>query len=353
MWRATFQDVFNDEGVKIALPRYIEILKGKKLPKYIIDRQYPALYTKEMPLTELWKIHQKMLKNYPEFEAKTIDKKSALDSSFLSLKSDIAERIISSCTFCERRCKKNRLLGEKGYCGCGKNFSFSSAFPHFGEEPELVPSGTVFTCGCTIKCIHCQNYEISQWYDKGLEINPKQMATTVDNLKNSGCRNLNMVGGEPTPNTYLWIKTMNEVTVSIPTIWNSNSYYSLETANLLAGFIDVYLLDFKYGNNTCAQEISDAPNYFEACTRNHLMAKEHGELIIRVLVLPGHNNCCTRPILEWIAKNLGEWTRVNLLFQYRPEWQASKRKELTRKLSRDEINEALKIAKEVGLKNIV
>jgi len=83
------------------------------------------------------------------------------------------------------------------------------------------------------------------------------------------------------------------------------------------------------------------------------MAMKYGELIIRVLVLPGHNECCTRPILKWIAENLGPWTRVNLMFQYHPEWRARERPELSRRLSRDEINEAIRIAEEVGLKNLV
>ena len=124
-------------------------------------------------------------------------------------------------------------------------------------------------------------------------------------------------------------------------------------AELLAGFIDLYLLDFKYGNNDCATAISNAPGYWEACTRNHLMAKKHGELIIRVLVLPEHNNCCTKPILEWIAENLGPWTRLNLMFQYHPEYRARERNELRRRLTRQEREEALRIAMEAGLKNMV
>ena len=95
------------------------------------------------------------------------------------------------------------------------------------------------------------------------------------------------------------------------------------------------------------------PGYWEACTRNHLMADRYGEMIIRVLVLPGHNECCTRPILEWIAGNLGPWTRVNLMFQYRPEWRARERSELGRRLNRQEINDALQIAREAGLKNLM
>jgi putative pyruvate formate lyase activating enzyme len=84
-----------------------------------------------------------------------------------------------------------------------------------------------------------------------------------------------------------------------------------------------------------------------------MMAHEHGELIIRVLVLPGHNECCTRPILQWIHDNLGPWTRVNLMFQYRPEWRARERPELSRRLTSEEIEEAREIAAEVGLKNLV
>jgi len=140
---------------------------------------------------------------------------------------------------------------------------------------------------------------------------------------------------------------------ALPTVWNSNSYYSQETADLLAGFVDVYLLDFKYGNNDCAKAISDAPGYWEACTRNHLIANKFGKLLIRVLVLPGHNDCCTEPILKWIADNLGPWTRVNLMFQYRPEWRATERTELSRKLNGREIKEALEMAKQAGLKNLV
>jgi putative pyruvate formate lyase activating enzyme len=168
-----------------------------------------------------------------------------------------------------------------------------------------------------------------------------------------GCRNINMVGGEPTPNAWLWIDTFRGMNKNVATIWNSNSYYSKETALLLAGFIDVYLLDFKYGNDNCAIELSDTPSYWETSTRNHLDAKRYGELIIRVLVLPGHNECCTKPILNWISRNLGEWTRVNLMFQYRPEWRAKERPDMRRRLTTEEMDEALKIAKDAGLKNLV
>jgi putative pyruvate formate lyase activating enzyme len=228
-----------------------------------------------------------------------------------------------------------------------------SAFPHMGEEPELVPSGTVFTGGCSIRCIHCQNWDISQWGSGGTSLPPGMMALQVRELANAGCRNLNMVGGDPTPYLWHWIETFRDVKERIATVWNSNSYHSLESAKLLAGFIDLYLLDFKYGNNGCASEISDAPGYWEAAKRNHLWAKVHGELIIRVLVLPGHNECCTGPILQWIHDELGPMTRVNLMFQYRPAWRARERPELAGRLSPDEIDKAKRMAAEMGLRNLV
>ena len=99
--------------------------------------------------------------------------------------------------------------------------------------------------------------------------------------------------------------------------------------------------------------ISDAPDYWVVCTRNHLEARKCGELIIRVLVLPNHLECCTKPILSWIAENLGVETRVNLMFQYRPEWRASEIPELSRRLSRDEMKQAVQLAIDAGLTNFI
>jgi len=222
-----------------------------------------------------------------------------------------------------------------------------------GEEPELVPSGTIFTIGCTMRCCHCQNWTISQWIEKGEVYRPEALAKEVEQLRMNGCRNANLVGGEPTPWLEQWLETFNHLNKNVPVVWNSNSYYSPETARLLAGFVDVYLLDFKYGPDGCAKKISDAPNYWEVCIRNHLEAKKYGELIIRVLVLPSHLECCTKPIINWIAEKLGTETRVNVMFQYRPEWRAHEIPELRRRLTRDEKKRAVQLAKEANLTNFI
>lgn len=347
MWRITSPFWrFNHSMIRKSLPRYMGIVEGNEQAKYLLAKRIKVDFDPESKIKTLWKIHDKALEDIKIGN-------EIVNSSLSDLKLELGRRVMFNCQFCEHKCMVNRIEGEKGYCRCESTFSYSTGFSHMGEEPELVPSGTIFTCGCTMRCIHCQNWEISQWYDRGTKLNPEEMKSIVRYLKDQGCINLNMVGGDPTPNCWLWMKTLSKLDINIPTVWNSNSYYSIVTAKLLADYIDLYLLDFKYGNNECAEQISDVSGYWEACTRNHLYAYKYGEVIVRVLVLPGHNECCTKPILEWINKNLGPWTRVNLMFQYHPAWKANQRPELRKQLNNREINEALKFAKELGLKNLV
>jgi putative pyruvate formate lyase activating enzyme len=351
--------VLKDQKCKESLARYFDILQNKKYANFKIAQGFPAEFSKDDSTIDLWRIHEELTKEFYEFRKKVDEKKEEIEvlkppfHSYLDLKIEIAERILKECCFCVRRCKVNRYAGEKGYCKCGIDMAVSTFFEHIGEEPELVPSGTIFTCGCTMRCLHCQNWTISQWIEKGKNYSYKDLAQIVDDLRASGCRNANLVGGDPTPWTANWLKTFKYVKLNVPVVWNSNSYYSVETAKLLAGFIDVYLLDFKYGPGECALKISDAANYWETCIKNHLYAKSYGELIIRVLVLPNHLECCVKPILNWISKNLGENTRVNIMFQYRPEWRAYEIPELRRRLTNEEKARAIQLAKEAGLKNFI
>jgi len=189
--------------------------------------------------------------------------------------------------------------------------------------------------------------------ENGTRLNAEELARLVEGLHARGCRNANLVGGDPTPWLAVWLDAFRIVNVNVPVVWNSNTYYSEETADLLAGFADVYLLDFKYGPGDCSARISNAPRYWDVCTRNHMRAKRHGELIIRVLVLPGHLECCTKPIIEWITKNLGTDTRVNIMFQYRPEWRADEIPELGRRLTGEERKRAIELAREARLENYI
>jgi putative pyruvate formate lyase activating enzyme len=359
VWRPDAVSVLSDKQTQASLARYFAAMQNKTPTKFMIAKKLPAQYDQHEPTERLWQLHERFLEEYrrleKEIDSKTKDIKDleTPQQSFLDLKIQLANRILANCHFCTRKCGFDRTKGELGYCKCGTKITVSTVFEHMGEEPELVPSGTVFTLGCTMRCKHCQNWTISQWFENGEIYTPQQLAIAVERLRNSGCRNINLVGGEPTPWLAQWLETFRHVGVNVPIVWNSNSYYSEETAKLLAGFADIYLLDFKYGPGECAKLISDAPHYWEVCTRNHLYGEKYGELIIRVLVLPGHLDCCTKPILNWIAQNLGTATRTNVMFQYRPEWHAFEIQELKRRLTKDEMNQAIRFAKEAGLTNFI
>jgi len=359
VWRPDALAVLRDKRARSSLARYFDVMENGKPARFLIAKKLPAHFDKDASLPQLWELHDQLTEEFYCLEKDIDSWKKRLENldnpekSYLDLKIEIANRILESCHLCTRKCGFNRLQGELGHCKCGSQITVSTMFEHMGEEPELVPSGTIFTLGCTMRCLHCQNWAISQWYENGETFSPQRLAKAVERLRRGGCRNANLVGGEPTPWLRQWLETFRYVDVNVPVVWNSNSYYSEETAKLLAGFVDVYLLDFKYGTGECAKRISDAPGYWKVCTRNHLYGKKYGELLIRVLVLPEHNECCTRPILEWIAKNLGVDVRVNLMDQYRPEWRAHEIPELRRRLTRNEFDEAVQIAKTAGLTNFI
>jgi putative pyruvate formate lyase activating enzyme len=349
----------NDEIVKKSLNRYFTVMQNEKPAKFLIAKKLPADFRETSSLEELWQKHAELTQEFYEFERKIDTEKNNLrrirtpEKSYLDLKIEIANRVLSKCHFCARKCGVNRLNDELGFCRCGNRIIVSTIFEHMGEEPELVPSGTIFTLGCTMCCRHCQNWTISQWMENGKVYKSEELAKEVEQLRVAGCRNANLVGGEPTPWLQQWFETFKRVNASIPIVWNSNTYYSPETAQLLAGFADVYLLDFKYGPKECAEKISEAPNYWKVCQYNHLEAKKHGELIIRLLVLPNHLECCTRPILNWISENLGTETRVNVMFQYGPEWRANEISDLRRRLTSDEMKKAIQLAQEAKLTNYI
>jgi putative pyruvate formate lyase activating enzyme len=223
-----------------------------------------------------------------------------------------------------------------------------------GEEPDLVPSYTVFFAGCTFDCVFCQNWDISTRPDAGLDLDPAEMADKIrlraaaDGRRYGRARNVNWVGGEPTPDLPYVLSVLERCEGNLPQVWNSNMYMSSEAMALLDGVIDVYLTDFKYGNDECAMRLSNAPDYMKIVERNHLLARANGEMIIRHLVLPGHVECCSRPVMTWIAEHLKD-VKVNVMAQYRPEHLARDFPDISRPLSTKDYEAALGIAEELGL----
>jgi len=313
----------------MSLSCYYGILSGERIPHYLCTRHTMVEADLSAPLVDLWGYHESRREG-------TV--------SLLSLKAEIAERIFSQCNLCERACRVDRQE-KAGECGVRRPL-IASEFLHWGEEDPLVPSHTVFFSGCNFHCVFCQNHDISQEIG-GVAIPEKTMARIVGER---GGRNLNLVGGEPTPNLAYILRVLGILEARIPVVWNSNMYMTEETMRILDGVIDVYLTDFKYGNSTCAKKYSGIEDYFEIVTRNHLLAEQQAELIIRHLVMPGHLECCTRPVLKWISENLH--SVVNVMFQYRPEYKAHLYPEIDRYLTGEEKREALGYAREFGIELI-
>ena len=338
-------DIGEIEKAKRAMPHYFEVLSGREKPNFFYAKQVKVDFSKDDSLEELWRAHDEGMEKLRENDLSESPEKSLLD-----LKALIADRILEKCELCEIKCHVNRKESI-GYCRV-KETLIASDFLHIGEEPELIPSYTIFFSGCNFRCVFCQNWDISQ-YRVGLRYSPEEMATKIAVAYAEGAKNVNFVGGEPTPNLPFILETLRYVKVPIPVVWNSNMYMSEVTMRLLDGIVDVYLADFKWGNNEDAIKYSKAPRYWEVVTRNFLLAKEHykAEFLIRHLVMPNHLECCTKPILKWISENLGKEVRVNVMFQYRPEYRADRYPEIARRLNYEEMQRAAELAAEFELKN--
>jgi putative pyruvate formate lyase activating enzyme len=182
-------------------------------------------------------------------------------------------------------------------------------------------------------------------------VGPSTLANMIERKKTQGAKNVNWVGGDPTPNLLYILQVLEKCEVNIPQVWNSNMYCSIETMKLLAGIIDVYLTDFKYGNDECAKRLSKVENYMKIVKRNHKIAHDAGEMIIRHLVLPNHIDCCSKPIIKWIAENLPNAT-VNIMAQYRPEYKAYEYNDISRPVLPEEVLQVKEYADKLGIHEI-
>jgi len=276
-------------------------------------------------------------------------------------------KILENCKICPRKCHINRLKSEKGFCRLGELPMVSAFHPHFGEESPLVGthgSGTIFLTSCNLACVYCQNYEISQ-LRIGEEIFFERLAEMMINLQNRGCHNINFV--TPTPQVPQIIKSVAiaiDKGLKIPLVYNTSSYDSIEVLKLLDGIFDIYLPDARYSDDKIAIKYSNAPNYFEimktAIKEMHrqvgdLISDENGiaikGLLVRHLVLP-NNLAGSEKIFEFIAKEISKNTFVNIMDQYRPTWKSFEYPELSRKITDEEFQEAIELAKKTDLRRL-
>jgi putative pyruvate formate lyase activating enzyme len=336
------------------MKRYLDILNGAPARHILLKSIAVRPDFQALDDNGLWRLHDEKMAEYRDLNrnyASYTVFPERMDPSLLDVKAEIAARIMEHCYFCEIRCGANRYK-RPGVCGVDAESHYYSEFIHHGEEPELVPSHTIFFEGCTFACAYCQNWTVATEI-RGDVVVPEAMADLKDVRHMEGSKNANFVGGDPTPHLHTILEIIKNVESDIPVIWNSNMYITPEAMRLLEGTVDVFLGDFRYGNDEHASRYSSGANYWAVTTRAFLEAKAQADVIVRQLVLPGHVECCTKPIVEWCAKNLGKNVRFNLMFQYYPEYRASMYPEIDRVLSGAEIRRAREVAREAGLDNLV
>ncbi len=366
-------DVWKDPEVKKRLSWYRKVMTHKVPAKFMICRKLEAKRSlHDATDAELWSEHERLsrettslvvrLENAPEDYQTLPDRRPNL----LDLKCELVNRMLGNCNFCEWNCGVNRAGGKVGFCRLDKASSVDSYFHHYGEEAPLIGvegsggSGTIFFESCNSRCVFCQNWNISQPRSKmslvGEAVTPIRLAEITDELASEGAGNINYVGGEPTVDLHTIINSLQYVTHSVPLIWNSNMYCSLETMKLLADLVDLWLPDFKFWRDECAKRlmwVGSKASYPEVAKRNHLFAAQHGSMIIRHLIMPGHVECCTKPILEYISKTIGDSVLVNVMAQYYPAnlvaRNPEKYRDIAKRVTRDEIEQAYSYARELNL----
>ncbi|MFX1326960.1 MAG: radical SAM protein [Promethearchaeota archaeon] len=351
---------WKNEQILKRFSKYRGIIDGTQVARYLIAKTVECQYNSNDSIEDLEKkLKEKSFEFNEKLNKKIEDIKNfkVATSSYIHLAETLANKYLENCIFCERQCKVNRINGEKGFCLIPKDSYVSSAFLHMGEEPILVPSGTIFFQGCNFGCVFCQNYDISQaWKNKkeiedvAQKINSRELAGIAEKLVDRGAININYVGGDPIPNIHTIVGSLIFQQTNICQLWNSNFFLTEKSLSLIIDFIDFWLPDFKYGNNECAKKYSGIDKYFDVVARNHKKVHDggSGEICIRHLVMPNHIECCSKPILDYVAKELPNAV-MNIMGQYRPQFRSSKYPEINRRTDPQEMQEVKSYADKLGI----
>ncbi len=270
------------------------------------------------------------------------------DPNLLPRRFQLAQTHYRCCLLCEHRCAVDRQNGERGHCKAGPQARLFRHRVEYGEEPELVPSHLFYLAGCDLRCAFCIAEENAFDPRRGRVLSGSLLWSAIQWGRKLGARNLQWVGGEPTIHIPAVLEAMAACPQLPPIVWKSDFYATPEAFALLQGVVDVYVADFKFGNDHCARELAGVDDYVGIITRNLVVAASQAELIVRHLLLPGHIDCCLRPIVEWLSAHL-PGVRFSLRDGYLPRWRARRDPQLGRYLSTEEIRRATELARRYGL----
>jgi putative pyruvate formate lyase activating enzyme len=243
------------------------------------------------------------------------------------------------------------LAGEHGSCHAGSETRVFSAQTEVADELVLIPTFAIALSGCDLRCDFCITGAQS-WNSKAGEVlNPNQVAAEARKSLARGAKSIMVLGGEPTIHLPAVLELVSALPDTAILIWKTNAHGSEQSRELLDGIFNIWLADFKFGNDSCAERLSRTSRYCEVVMQNLLWADTHSSLIVRHLLMPGHLECCWVPIATWLQKSL-PGVQVNLRAGFWPAWQASRHAELRRSVSTEENRRALEIANECELKLI-
>lgn len=254
------------------------------------------------------------------------------------------------CTLCEHRCGADREVGQRGPCRAGTRPNVFRHRVEFGEEIELVPSHLFYLSGCDLRCAFCIAGLDAFDPSRGTPLTSEFFNEAVASGSAQGARNVQWVGGEPTVHLPAILEVMAACPALPPVVWKSDFHFTREAFDLLEGVVDVYVADFKFGNDGCAYRLAAVSQYCSIVTRN-LIAAARGRLIVRHLLLPGHFDCCYRPIVAWMAQNLPK-VPFSLREGYLPSWRSDRFAELSSPLDVLSARRARDLARRAGLELI-
>ncbi len=291
------------------------------------------------------------------------------ESGELRRRAERALEKLADCALCPRNCHVNRLEDKFAVCKTGRYAVVSSHFAHFGEEDCLrgwKGSGTIFFAWCNLRCVFCQNYDVS-WVGEGRVTRPDELAAMMLALQERGCHNINFVTPEHVvPQILEAVLLAAERGLRLPLVYNTSAYDSLDSLQLMEGVVDIYMPDFKFWDSELARHYAKARDYPQAARRaikemhrqiGPLVLDENGlalrGVLLRHLVMPG-GVAGSREIMQWIARALGPDTYVNLMAQYRPAGKVNGKEyvQINRPISPEEFQQALAAAGVAGLRRL-
>lgn len=263
-------------------------------------------------------------------------------------RADAARAQLAACRLCAHDCGANRLAGEPGLCRAGAAARFFSAQTEVADETELLPTFAVALSGCDMRCDFCITGAASWNPRAGNPLSAAGMAARARDELRRGARTIMVLGGEPTIHLPAVLELVAQLPDTARLVWKTNAYAAAPARGLLDGLFNVWLADYKFGNDACALRLARTPAYVRVIQENLLWAFTRSELIVRHLLLPGHLECCWRPIAVWVAEHLPS-VKVSLHDGFWPAWRAGRHAGLRQSLPVTEAETARAIAREYGL----